>query len=64
MGYLTAGELMEKLNISRSTLYRWRKDGMPHEKLGHKTIRYDFDEVKEWLRQRGQGSEDIESQNK
>ena len=57
MKYSTAGEVMERLNISRSTLYRWRKEGLPHERLGHKTIRYDMDKVMEWLRERGHNEE-------
>jgi len=52
MAYLTAKELQKELNVSRSTLYRMRKQGMPSKKLGYKTIRYDLDEVIEWLDKR------------
>jgi excisionase family DNA binding protein len=49
MTYLTAKELQEKLNISRSTLYRLREKGLPNKKIGYRTIRYDLEEVLEWL---------------
>lgn len=52
MGYLTAKELQEELNISRTTLWRLRKEGLPHQKIGHKTIRYDLEEVAKWLNKR------------
>jgi excisionase family DNA binding protein len=49
MTYLTAKELQEQLNISRSTLYRLREKGLPNKKIGYRTIRYDLKEVMEWL---------------
>ncbi|MED4456178.1 helix-turn-helix transcriptional regulator [Metabacillus fastidiosus] len=47
---LTAEELQQQLNISRSTLYRLRKQGLPHTQIGYRTIRYDLIEVLEWLK--------------
>jgi excisionase family DNA binding protein len=32
--YLTTGELMDMLSVSRSTIYRWRKKGLPHLNVG------------------------------
>lgn len=55
MELITAKQLQEKLNVSRSTVYRWRKEGMPHKKIGHKTIRYDLDKVMEWLEDKETG---------
>lgn len=49
LGLLTAEELQKHLNISRTTLWRLRKEGLPHKKIGHKTIRYDLEEVEKWL---------------
>jgi excisionase family DNA binding protein len=49
LGLLTAEELQKHLNISRTTLWRLRKEGLPHTKIGHKTIRYDLEEVEKWL---------------
>jgi excisionase family DNA binding protein len=46
---LTAEEMEQQLNISRTTLYRLRKQGLPHIKVGHKTIRYDLVAVLKWL---------------
>jgi predicted DNA-binding transcriptional regulator AlpA len=51
---LTAKELEQMLSISRTTLYRLRKEGLPHKKLGHSTIRYDLVEVLDWLEKRGE----------
>jgi excisionase family DNA binding protein len=50
---LTAEELQQQLNISRSTLYRLRKEGLPHIQVGYRTIRYDLVEVMSWLEEHG-----------
>lgn len=50
---LTAEELQQELNISRSTLYRLRKQGLPHVQVGYRTIRYDLVEVMNWLEKHG-----------
>ncbi len=31
---LTAGELAEKLKVSKATVRRWTLDGLPHRRLG------------------------------
>jgi excisionase family DNA binding protein len=42
--------LMDQLNISYSTCYRWCKKGMPHYKVkGSKKILFNWDKVQEWL---------------
>jgi excisionase family DNA binding protein len=50
---LTAEELQQQLNISRSTLYRLRKEGLPHVQMGYRTLRYDLVEVLNWLKETG-----------
>lgn len=41
------------LGVSRTTLYRYRLNGMPYLKLG-KSIRYAFEEVTDWMRANAQ----------
>lgn len=49
---ITQKELGEKLKLSRSTIYRLRKEeGMPYYNLGSKVM-FDLDEVKRWLKKR------------
>jgi excisionase family DNA binding protein len=50
---LTEKELQEKLNVSRQTLVRLRKQGLPYKKVGLRSIRYDEAEVKKWIETRG-----------
>jgi hypothetical protein len=47
---LSEAELLEALNIKvdRTAVWRWRKKGMPHMKVG-KANRYDLSAVREWL---------------
>ena len=43
-------KIMEELNISYSTLYRWCKKGMPHYKeKGSKEVLFNRDKVQDWL---------------
>ena len=51
---LTVKELEEKFKLSRSTIYRLRKEGMPYYKVGG-SIRFDEDEVREWLKNNQEG---------
>lgn len=46
--FLTVEELSKMLKISRSTIDRWRKEGLPHIKIGN-SIRFDKAEVLQWL---------------
>ena len=42
--------ILEELNISYSTLYRWCKKGMPHYKVkGSKKVLFNRDKVQDWL---------------
>ena len=51
---LTVKELEEKFKLSRSTIYRLRKEGMPYYKVGG-SIRFDEDEVRDWLKNNQEG---------
>jgi len=45
----TTNDLIEELGISRSSLHRYRQEGLPYQKVGGKVL-FDLDEVKEWFR--------------
>jgi len=45
---ITQSQLIRRLNISPTTLWRYRSQGMPFLKKGKK-IFYDFPKVKKWL---------------
>jgi excisionase family DNA binding protein len=47
--FVTTKELCKKLNLSLSTLARYRESGMPFIKLTRTTVRYDLEAVMEWL---------------
>ena len=51
--FIDRERLAEALNVSLSTLDRWRKDPtFPSENWGPRTIRFQVGEVVKWLRQR------------
>ncbi|WP_109431824.1 helix-turn-helix domain-containing protein [Sulfoacidibacillus thermotolerans] len=54
--YMTTSELCDWLRITRTTVWKWRKEGMPYHGSG-KALRYKRYEVEEWLKKR-------ESENK
>lgn len=47
--YITLLELAKSLKISRATIDRWRKEGMPYYKIGN-GVRFIEAEVSEWIR--------------
>lgn len=47
--YLTIEDVSEMLQVTRTTIYNLKKRGMPFIKLG-KTIRFDQDEVIDWIK--------------
>lgn len=53
--YMNDHELRTRLNLSRSTLWKLRKNGLPHTRIGG-SIRYSPDEVEEWLRDQCNGT--------
>ena len=46
--YITLTELAKSLKISRSTIDRWRKGGMPYYKIGN-GVRFIETEVNQWI---------------
>ncbi|MGL5557665.1 MAG: HNH endonuclease [Paraclostridium dentum] len=48
MNYLTSGEVQKKYNISRTTLFRLEKKGLPFIGIG-RSKRYEESEVDQWL---------------
>lgn len=50
---LTQEQVMERLQISRVTLWRLRKQGLPVVQVG-RAIRFDAQEVSKWLKTQGQ----------
>jgi excisionase family DNA binding protein len=48
---ITVNELSDILKVHKNTIYNWLRQDMPHYKNG-KTIRFDLEQVKEWLQSR------------
>lgn len=46
--YITLNELAKSLKISRATIDRWRKEGMPYYKIGN-GVRFIEAAVNEWI---------------
>lgn len=51
-------ELAETLGVHVQTIYNWAKEGMPRYKMGYNLVRYDLEEVLEWIKERD-GNDDI-----
>lgn len=47
--FLTIEDIAEMLQVTRTTIYNLKKRGLPFIKLG-KNVRFDKDEVVEWVR--------------
>jgi len=47
--FLTIEEVAEMLQVTRTTIYNLKKKGLPFIKLG-KNIRFEQDEVVEWIK--------------
>lgn len=45
---ITSKELQELYSLSRSTIDRWRGEGMPAIKVG-RGVRFDIDVVRKWI---------------
>jgi len=58
---LTTAQLCESLQISRRSLERYRKKGMPFYLVGNKP-RFKYEEILEWMRKQAtsQTIEDVE----
>ena len=48
---LTIKEIESIFKVHRQTVYLWRKKGMPYVKLGPKSIRFNLDDVMEWMKE-------------
>ena len=48
--YITLKELAQIFKISRATIDRWRKEGMPFYKIGS-GVRFLEPEVSEWIKE-------------
>ena len=48
--YITTKELCVIFRVTRTTMLRWRNEGMPYYGKG-KALRYKISEVEEWLRE-------------
>lgn len=46
--YVTIDELMKLLKIGRTTINRWRKEGMPSIKIG-RGVRFILADVMDWI---------------
>ncbi|MEY4514648.1 MAG: hypothetical protein RLZZ450_6770 [Pseudomonadota bacterium] len=51
---LTAKEICKELTISRGFLHTLRREGLPVLRLGSSSPRYILDDVKAWMKSRGQ----------
>lgn len=49
--YYTTKELAELLGVSQWFILH-QMPAIPHVKLGHRTVRFDLEEVKKWLKQK------------
>ena len=48
----TRREICEYFKVTRQTIYDWQKQGMPFERIGRKMLRYNIQEVRQWLNAR------------
>lgn len=53
--FLTVEDVAEMLQVTRTTIYNLKKKGLPFIKLG-KNIRFDQEEVVEWVKTNGRES--------
>lgn len=44
-------ELCKQIGVSRQTVWRWRREGMPfdYENVGAHRYKYNISEVREWI---------------
>lgn len=47
---LTKVELAEYLKVSKRTIERAVENGMPHYKMNDRTVRFELEEVKDWMK--------------
>lgn len=54
--FLTVEQVAEMLQVTRTTIYNLKKQGLPFLKLG-KNIRFDQEEVVHWVKTNGRSHE-------
>lgn len=54
MQYLTTDDLSREMKVTRQTVWKWRKLGMPHIKIG-RSVRFVKTDVDKWLEQYQKG---------
>ena len=47
-------EVAAYTQVSEETVRRWMQEGMPHKKLGYRTVRFYIEEVTTWIEHRHQ----------
>lgn len=57
----TTDEVKSYFQVSEATIYRWVKAGAPFQKYGSKLYVEDMDALKEWLKDKGQGGDHIDT---
>lgn len=45
-------KMADMLGVSRETLYRYMKDGLPYIQLSSKKRAFEIDKVNEWIKER------------
>ena len=48
--YVDTKVLCEIYGISKQAVAQWRKKGLPHEKIGYRTVRYNLQEVQQYFK--------------
>ena len=51
--YLSKKQVAEKFGISVSTVNNYMRQGMPFYKVGRKLVRFIFEEVENWIADKG-----------
>lgn len=49
---IDVNELAKHLNVSRKTIFNYMKNGMPCIRLSVRTLRFDYDDVVDWLKRK------------
>ena len=48
--YITTEALCKLYGVSKQAVAQWRAKGLPHEKIGYRTVRYNLKEVQQYFR--------------
>lgn len=54
---LTIIQLSEKLSVHRTTIYIWRRKGLPTEISYGQFVRFDYEKVIDWLNKKSEGND-------